>query len=96
MSDSVNGETISIKNGTLQVPDHPIIPFIEGDGTGPDIWRASVRVLTRRRQGLRRQAANRLEGGAGRPEGLRLRPRTGCPRRPSRRSGSIWSASRDP
>ncbi len=29
----------------LQVPDHPIIPFIEGDGTGPDIWRAAVRVL---------------------------------------------------
>ena len=32
-------------NGELQVPDQPIIPFIEGDGTGPDIWRASVRVL---------------------------------------------------
>ncbi len=31
--------------GKLQVPDNPIIPFIEGDGTGPDIWRASVRVL---------------------------------------------------
>jgi isocitrate dehydrogenase len=31
--------------GILQVPDHPILPFIEGDGTGPDIWRASVRVL---------------------------------------------------
>src|SRR6185503_15174049 len=31
--------------GELQVPDRPIIPFIEGDGTGPDIWRASVRVL---------------------------------------------------
>jgi isocitrate dehydrogenase len=33
------------KQGVLQVPDRPIIPFIEGDGTGPDIWRASVRVL---------------------------------------------------
>ncbi|MEZ4256359.1 MAG: NADP-dependent isocitrate dehydrogenase [Polyangiales bacterium] len=32
-------------NGQLNVPDDPIIPFIEGDGTGPDIWRASVRVL---------------------------------------------------
>jgi isocitrate dehydrogenase len=31
--------------GALEVPDHPIIPFIEGDGTGPDIWRSSVRVL---------------------------------------------------
>ncbi|MFM7179977.1 MAG: NADP-dependent isocitrate dehydrogenase [Verrucomicrobiales bacterium] len=39
------GETIRIENGKLVVPDHPIIPFIEGDGTGPDIWRASVRVL---------------------------------------------------
>jgi len=39
------GEKVSIKNGTLQVPDNPILPFIEGDGTGPDIWRASVRIL---------------------------------------------------
>jgi len=39
------GEKISISHGKLQVPDHPIVPFIEGDGTGPDIWHASVRVL---------------------------------------------------
>jgi isocitrate dehydrogenase len=40
------GEPITMNSqGTLQVPDHPILPFIEGDGTGPDIWRASVRVL---------------------------------------------------
>ncbi len=39
------GEKITISAGRLTVPDHPIIPFIEGDGTGPDIWRASVRVL---------------------------------------------------
>src|SRR5476649_1123895 len=39
------GATMSIRNGQLFVPDNPIIPFIEGDGTGPDIWRASVRVL---------------------------------------------------
>lgn len=32
-------------NGVMNVPDHPIIPFIEGDGTGPDIWKSSVRVL---------------------------------------------------
>ncbi len=38
-------EKISTQNGKLTVPDNPIIPFIEGDGTGPDIWRASVRVL---------------------------------------------------
>src|SRR3954466_13678785 len=38
-------QTISISNGKLNVPDQPVIPFIEGDGTGPDIWRASVRVF---------------------------------------------------
>jgi len=39
------GEKITIRDGRLQVPDRPVIPFIEGDGTGPDIWRASVRVF---------------------------------------------------
>jgi isocitrate dehydrogenase len=39
------GAKISISGGKLNVPDNPIIPFIEGDGTGRDIWRASVRVL---------------------------------------------------
>jgi isocitrate dehydrogenase len=39
------GAGIRIENGKLVVPDNPIIPFIEGDGTGPDIWRASVRVM---------------------------------------------------
>jgi len=39
------GDPIVRRNGQLVVPDHPIVPFIEGDGTGPDIWRASVRVL---------------------------------------------------
>ncbi|HEY9525523.1 MAG TPA: NADP-dependent isocitrate dehydrogenase [Anaerolineales bacterium] len=39
------GEKISIKDGKLDVPDQPIIPFVEGDGTGRDIWRASVRVF---------------------------------------------------
>jgi isocitrate dehydrogenase len=38
-------EKITIKNGKLNIPDQPIIPFIEGDGTGPDIWAASVRVF---------------------------------------------------
>jgi len=40
-----SGAKITIKDGKLAVPDQPIIPFIEGDGTGRDIWRASVRVL---------------------------------------------------
>ncbi len=38
-------DKIKIINGKLSVPDNPVIPFIEGDGTGPDIWKASVRVL---------------------------------------------------
>ncbi|MFZ5941974.1 MAG: NADP-dependent isocitrate dehydrogenase [Bacteroidota bacterium] len=41
----MKGEKITIQNGALKVPDQPIIPFIEGDGTGPDIWAASVRVF---------------------------------------------------
>jgi isocitrate dehydrogenase len=41
----VQGSTITLDNGRLVVPDDPIVPFIEGDGTGPDIWRASQRVL---------------------------------------------------
>ena len=41
----MSGEKITIENGKLNVPDHPIIPFIEGDGTGPDIWAAAVRVF---------------------------------------------------
>lgn len=41
----MTGERISMRDGNLMVPDYPIIPFIEGDGTGPDIWRASQRVF---------------------------------------------------
>jgi len=40
-----HGSKIAVVGGKLQVPDHPIVPFIEGDGTGRDIWRASVRVF---------------------------------------------------
>jgi isocitrate dehydrogenase len=40
-----HGQKIRFEGGRLQVPDQPILPFIEGDGTGPDIWRASVRVF---------------------------------------------------
>ena len=39
------GQKITISNGKLSVPDQPIVPYIEGDGTGRDIWRASVRVF---------------------------------------------------
>ncbi len=40
-----DGARITLKEGKLNVPDNPIVPFIEGDGTGPDIWRSTVRVL---------------------------------------------------
>jgi isocitrate dehydrogenase len=42
---TANGEKITVSNGILNVPDHPVIPFIIGDGTGPDIWAAASRVL---------------------------------------------------
>ena len=42
-----SGEKITFENRKLVVPDRAIIPYIEGDGTGPDIWRAAVRVLDR-------------------------------------------------
>ena len=42
---SPEGQKITIENGRLQVPDNPVIPFIEGDGIGPDVWRASRQVF---------------------------------------------------
>jgi isocitrate dehydrogenase len=41
----MDGQKITMSNGKLIIPDFPVIPFIEGDGTGPDIWAASVRVF---------------------------------------------------
>ena len=45
MSSVTGGQPIQMQHGRLEVPDRPIVPFIEGDGTGPDIWRASQRVF---------------------------------------------------
>jgi isocitrate dehydrogenase len=45
MTVSTQGDAITMREGRLEVPTHPIIPFIEGDGTGPDIWRASQHVF---------------------------------------------------
>src|ERR1700761_765739 len=45
MAAATEGQPIQMKNGQLAVPDQPIVPFIEGDGTGPDIWRASQRIF---------------------------------------------------
>jgi len=44
-SPALRGERMAFAAGRLRVPDRPLIPFVEGDGTGPDIWRAAVRVL---------------------------------------------------
>ena len=57
MTVSTVGDTITMRNGRLEVPSQPVIPFIEGDGTGPDIWRASQHVFdaaVRRAYGDRR------------------------------------------
>ena len=40
-----NGKKISMEDGKFIVPNNPIIPFIEGDGIGPDIWKSAVRVF---------------------------------------------------
>jgi isocitrate dehydrogenase len=56
----VSGDTITLRQGQLQVPTQPVIPFIEGDGTGPDIWRASQYVFdeaVRRAYGGKRRVA---------------------------------------
>ena len=45
MTVSTQGDAITMREGRLEVPVHPVIPFIEGDGTGPDIWRASQHVF---------------------------------------------------
>jgi len=45
ISPPVHGQEIVWRDGKLSIPDHPIVPFIEGDGTGPDIWRASKLVF---------------------------------------------------
>ena len=56
-------------NKKLQVPDNPIIPFIEGDGTGRDIWRASVRVFDAAvEKAYKRQKENPLDGSLRRRE----------------------------
>lgn len=60
-------EKIKLSNGKLDVPENPIIPFIEGDGTGPDIWKASVRVfdaaVTKAYQGKRKVAWKEVLAG---------------------------------
>jgi hypothetical protein len=60
------GQPIEYRDGKFEVPDHPIIPFIEGDGTGRDIWKASQRVFD--------AAVEKLTAASGRSNGLRSLP----------------------
>ena len=79
------------------MPDDPIIPFIEGDGTGPDIWRASVRVFDAAvAEGLRRQAQDRVDGGATPARRASSSSTTGCRTTPSRRSATICVGIKGP
>ena len=56
-----DGEAIQYATASTAIPDHPIIPFIEGDGTGRDIWRASQRVFDAAvRKGLWRKARGEM------------------------------------
>ena len=90
-----SGEKITLQNGKLNVPDNPIIPFIEGDGTGRDIWRASqARVRRRGREGLRRQEEDRLARGLAGEKAFKQRQQLAARRDRRRRSASTSSASR--
>ena len=90
MSDNI----IRIENGKLIVPNKPVMPFIEGDGIGPDIWAAAVRVFD--------AAVEKAYGGERKIQWLEVlaakRRSTkrvrGFPRKRSTLSENIWSASR--
>ena len=77
------------------MPDEPIIPFIEGDGIGPDIWAAAQHVfdaaVEKAYGGSRKIAWNEVLAGQ---KAFDARPGSGCPTRRSTRSASTWSASR--
>ncbi len=80
------GEKITIDGGKLHVPDMPIIPFIEGDGIGPDIWEASKRVFdaaVSKAYGQKRKVCW-MEVYAG--EKALINSTVGCRMRPSRLS----------
>jgi len=68
------GAKITISGGQLKVPDNPIIPFIEGDGTGRDIWRSSVRVLDAAWRRPTAEEEDPLDGVSRRPEVVRQPP----------------------
>jgi isocitrate dehydrogenase len=88
------GEKITIQGGKLHVPNNPIVPFIEGDGIGPDIWRASVRVLDAAVAKAYGGSARSTGWKSGRREGLQPDAATGCRTPPSTPAATTSSASR--
>jgi isocitrate dehydrogenase len=92
---SNNAQSIQRRDGKFIVPDHPIIPFIEGDGTGPDIWRASVRVFD---AAVSKAYAARARSSGSKCSPARKRSRkrgTGFPKTRSRRSARTSWVSKD-
>src|SRR4051812_49732602 len=90
-----DGQAIRMgSDGKLQVPNDPILPFIEGDGTGPDIWRASQRVLdaaVAKAYGGRAK----MRGGGASPGGRRFEGfKGGFPARTAGAFAKIWAASK--
>ena len=92
----LDGDAIQFQDRTLSIPDNPIIPFIEGDGTGPDIWRAARTVFdaaVQQAYGGRRRVAWYYTRylPARRPTGSST---IGCPKARSTPSGVFISRSR--
>ena len=85
-------EKITLTDGVLNVPDNPIIPYIEGDGTGVDIWPAAQ--LVHGRGGEEARQDDRVEGGARRREGVQPDRQLAARRDRRRRSASTSSGSR--
>ena len=56
-----NGKKITFENDNIRVPNHPLIPFIEGYGIGPDIWAASVRVFDAAVKNMHKTAADQTQ-----------------------------------
>ena len=90
----LDGEAIQALENKLNIPDHPVIPFIEGDGTGPDIWKAARTVFD--------AAVHRLMAAGAASPGTKSLPARrltgcstiGCPKVRSTQSGISTSRSR--
>jgi len=84
-------EKVTIVHGKLQVPDEPIIPYVEGDGIGPDIWKATVRVMN---AALKKfiMAKEKFTGRKYWPvKKLIMQRVNGCPSKPLMHAGNISS-----